>query len=506
MSKTREQVVREIRDAALELSRHGRHAAALERFGQLERLQPDEADWPRRAAECERLVGNVPRQVAALGRAAELYAQAGAMAKAIAMCRMILALDPTHTQTQERLAALQVHEATVAPPPRVPLAALPRAPALPLASTMSEPRASPVGSVAVPARPRPELGRLLRQRHNERAKPTNATADAGGVETRPSDAVAEVAFPILSEGSLKDLVPNSQAIRGPRGVPSGMHRIDVGELGPPKPAERTRQAAQKALPVTPLFSELGPQSLERLISAATLERFEPGAAVFRQNDAAETLHVIVSGAIALVVEQEQRVEVTRLSEGEFFGEAALMSNEPRQMTAEAVESTDVLSIRRETIRELIADEPRLLTTVLRFLRERLIESSMLTNPIFTILSGVERRLLATHFEFLEIDPGSLVIWQGVRSPGLFVLLSGSAEVIHDDAGDEHLLATLRPGAVFGEMSLLDGGGAVADVRCVSRSYALMLPRADFARVAGDYPSMVEFLRLLAETRRRELPG
>lgn len=506
MSKTREQVVREIRDAALELSRHGRHAAALERFGQLERLQPAEADWPRRAAECARLLANVPLQVAALGRAAELYARAGAMAKAIAMCRMILALDPTHTQTQERLAALQVQEGTVAPPPRLPLAAPTRAPVQPLASGLSEHRASPAGSVAVPARPRPELGRLLRQRHIERAKPTNATPGAGGVDTGPPDAAAEVEFPILPEGSLKDLVPNSQALRGPRGAPSGMHRIDVGALRPPKPAERSREAAEKALPVTPLFSELGPQSLERLISAATLERFEPGAAVFRQNDAAETLHVIVSGAIALLVEQEQRVEVTRLSEGEFFGEAALTSNEPRLMTAEAVEPTEILTIRRDTIRELIADEPRLLTTVLRFLRERLIASSMLTNPIFTILSGHERRTLATHFEFLEIDPGSLVIWQGVRSPGLFVLLSGSAEVIHDDAAEEHLLATLGPGAVFGEMSLLDGGGAVADVRCVHRSYALMLPRELFARVASDYPSMLEFLRLLSETRRRELPG
>jgi len=505
MSKTREQIVRELRDAALEHSRHGRHAAALERFGQLERLQPAEADWPRRAAECARLLANVPLQVAALGRAAELYAQAGAMAKAIAMCRMILALDPRHTQTQERLAALQEQGSTVAPSSRVPLLAPPRAPARPTASGLPEHRASPAGSGPLPARPRPELGRLLRQRHIERAKPTNATPGAGGVEPAPPDA-AEVAFPILAEGSLKDLVPNSKPLRGPRGVPSGMHRIDVGELRPPKPEERSREAAQKALPVTPLFSELGPQSLERLISAASLEHFEPGAAVYRQNDAAETLHVIVSGAVALLVEQEQRVEITRLTEGEFFGEAALTSNEPRLMTAEAVESTEVLTIRRETIRDLIADEPRLLTTVLRFLRERLIASSMLTNPIFTILSSYERQTLATHFEFLEIDPGSLVIWQGVRSPGLFVLLSGSAEVMHDDGGEEHLLATLRPGAVFGEMSLLDGGGAVADVRCVNRSYALMLPREAFARVAGDYPSMVEFLRLLAETRRWELPG
>jgi len=498
MRKTRQQQVRETREAALELARKGSHAAALERLEELERLEPAEADWPRRAAECHRALAEMPRQIAALGRAAELYARAGVMAKAIAMCRMILALDPTHTQTQERLAALQAQEGTVAPPPRIPLVS-PRLP-LPRRPAAAEP--APPTSPADPERPRPELGRLLRQRYVEKKKVTAAVPGAQGVKGPPNVA-PEPAFPFLPEGSLNEMVPGSKRVRGPRGIPSGMHRIELGQVRPPKPAERAKQAAQKALPATPLFSELGPQALERLIARARLEHFEAGAAVYRQNDTAETLYVIVSGAIAILTGQQERLEVTRLRDGEFFGEAALMSNGPRLTTAEAVESTDVLTIDRDTIRDLVAEEPRVLTTVLRFLRERLIESSILTNPLFTILSGVERRRLAAQFEFLEIDAGSLAIWQGVRSPGLFVLLSGSAEVMLDDEGEEKLLATLGPGAVFGEMSLLDGGVAAADVRCVTRSYALMLPKAVFARVAAAHPSVVEFLNLLAESRRRE---
>jgi NTE family protein len=86
---------------------------------------------------------------------------------------------------------------------------------------------------------------------------------------------------------------------------------------------------------------------------------------------------------------------------------------------------------------------------------------------------------------------------------LFLLLSGAAEVVHDDSIEERRLAMLRPGAVFGEMSLLDGGSAMADVRCAARSYALLLPRSKFERVAQEYPSVVEFIRLLSEARRRE---
>ena len=515
MRKTRQQQIRDVRDVALELSRKGSHAAALARFNELERLEPAEADWPRRAADCHRALGDVPQQIAALGRAAEQYAQAGIMTKAIAMCRMILALDPRHTETQERLAALQTQERTVIPPPRVPVVASKRVAARPAASLEPGLTVSAPAPRTEPERPRPELGRLLRQRYVELKKGPPAISGAPGapsaglkvatVSPKPAAVSPEPAFPFLPEGSLNEMVPGSKRMRGPRGIPSGMHRIEIGQVRPPKPAERAKQAAQKALPTTPLFSELGPQSLARLIARARLDHFEAGEAVYRQNDAAWTFHVVVSGTVAILAEQAhgERIELTRLGEGEFFGEAALVGNEPRPTTAEALEPTDVLSIARETIRELIVEEPRVLTTVLRFLRERLIESSMLTNPLFTILSGLERRRLAAQFEFLEIEPNSLVIWQGVRSPGLFVLLSGTAEVMCDDEGQDKLFATLGPGAVFGEMSLLAGGAAIADVRCVARSYALMLPKAAFAHVASEHPSVVEYLNLLAESRRRE---
>jgi cAMP-dependent protein kinase regulator len=498
MSKTRQQSLREAREAALEYSRKGNHRAALSRFHELERLEPAEADWPRRAAECLRVLGDSTQQVAALGRAAELYAQAGSMAKAIAMCRMILTLDPKHTQTQERLSTLQQHGA---------LAATARFQAGPSVratetSAQAEPHAPSVSTAPATdvSRPRPELGRLLRQKYGERNRQEAPRPHVPTLMPEPPVLELEPVLPILPQGSLKEAVPGSKPIRDPRGTPSGMHRIDMGEV---RQAERSLQAAQRALPATPLFSELGPRSLERLIAHARLEHYEPGTSVYRAGDPAATLHVIVSGTLAMLVEQPERIEVARLNEGEFFGEAALMSNEPRQATAEAVESTDVLSIDCATIRDLIVEEPRVLRTVLHFLRERLIESSTLTNPLFTILSAAERRRLAAHFEFVEIDPGSLIIWQGVRSPGLFLLLSGGAEVVHDDSLEERRLATLRPGAVFGEMSLLDDRAAMADVRCATRSYALLLPRAEFQTVAKQYPAVVEFIRLLSESRRGE---
>lgn len=512
MAKTKQQQIKDLRDEALALVRSEDHRKALERFAQLERLDPDEADWPRRAADCHRARGDVPAQIAALGRAAELYGRTGALPKAIALCKLILGLDPRHTETQARLSALQG-----GPAPARGSVLAPGRPPLPL----------PPVKQTEPPRGRPELAQALRQARATQAKapppapvrspkpaqprapepiaPPFVLPVAAG---RPSVPSHPAAVPILEEGSLSDAVPGSKRIPGPRGVPSGMFRIDVGDVRAPKLAESPQATALKTLPVTPLFSELGPSSLERLIARARLVHLEPGAVAYRQGDAADALYVIASGSVVLVAEGETRVETTRLGDGEFFGEAALLGSEPRPSTAEILEPTDLLAVDSQAIRELIADEPRVLTTVLRFLRERLVESSMLTNPLFTILSRSERRRLAERFDFVEIERDSLAIWQGVLSPGLFILLSGTAEVIADDEGEERRLAVLQAGSVFGEMSLLRSEAAIGDVRCITTSYALMLPRADFAAVVAEYPAVLEFVELLAATRRgqNELRG
>jgi CRP-like cAMP-binding protein len=534
MRKTRQQQIRDLREEALELSRKGDHKFALERLAELERLEPTEPDWPRRAADCHRALGKAGMQIAALGRAAELYGRAGGLTKAIAVCKMILALEPRHTETQARLAALQAQgPSTMLPPDPMPPPARPL-PALPLGTNAppAKPQtAAPRAPTAPPEdRSRLDLSQALRQRRVAQTKAPPPPAPAARAAPppppkRPVEQRAPIApsfipppqaplisqrapdpnqpaLPFLPEGSLNSIVPGSKPMPSRRGVPSGMYKIDVGDVRPPESKGREQRTAQQALPTTPLFSELGPASLQRIIQGARLVHLEAGGAAYRQGDAPDALYVVASGTVELLAGENERLSLGRIADGEFFGEAALIGNEPRQHTAEATEASDLLAIDLETIRSLIAEEPSVLTTVLRFLRERLVESSLLTNPFFKAISRLEGRLLAARFDFIEIDPGSLVIWQGVRSPGLFVLLSGAVEVIRED-GEERLLASLRSGALFGEMSLVFGETAVADVRSTARSFALMLPKAEFQRVVDEHPAVLSFLRELAEARRRE---
>jgi CRP-like cAMP-binding protein len=491
--KTKRDRVRLLRDEALALVRQGHEAKALQRFFELEKLEPGEPDWPRRAAECQRVLGNSKGQLEALGRAAERYMQQGLLAKAIASCKVILSIDPTHTETQQRLSILHQSMPARVPAERPSKRSQPAPRLSQPAPRLSQPApglSQPAPGLSKPAPPRaPRLEEILRKRRVEAPRPQP--------EARP-----ELAASKPSQAAQEPLGTTIEPVYRPNGTPSGMFRITFPEPAPAPPVD-ARSRARSALPTTPLFSELSPQSLTRVIEHARLVEVEAGAVVYRKSDASDALYVIVGGAVSVVADGETELEITRLGEGDVFGETALVGDEPRSTTAVALERTELLRVERDLITELVFSEPRTLRVALRFLRERLVQSLMLTNPLFTILPKGQRRAFAERFEFLQVERDSLLVEQGSPSPGLYVLLCGTVRVTCRANGREHELAQLHAGAVFGEMSLLTGENAMADVRSQSRAFALRLPEWGFQDMGEDHPDALEFLTLLAAARRLE---
>ena len=76
--------IRRLRQAAAEARERGRLEKALDAYLELERLEPRDASWPQRAAECYRQLGKGREQQAALERAATGYADRGFTLKAVA--------------------------------------------------------------------------------------------------------------------------------------------------------------------------------------------------------------------------------------------------------------------------------------------------------------------------------------------------------------------------------------------------------------------------------------
>jgi CRP-like cAMP-binding protein len=287
-----------------------------------------------------------------------------------------------------------------------------------------------------------------------------------------------------------------------QGVESDAERIEAAaeRAGAAAGSERARDTATRLLPRTPLFSELSEESLVRLVNRVSLQQLSAGHYVFRAGDPADALYVVVEGSVEVVKPGPGPVDRTRLTEGQFFGETGLLSDSPRQRTVAALEETQLLVIDRSVVGELCEAEPAFLKVLLRFLRRSLIAPLLRQSPLFAPFSDEEQQAMTNKFQFLELEAGAVLIEEGKRAHGLFVLLSGEAEVIRS-TGER--LAVLRPGDVFGEMSLLTGNPAVGTVRTRKKAFALEMPAARFTETVMVHPQVLMYVSELADQRRRQ---
>src|SRR5262249_800934 len=97
---------RQLRSEASEATASGKYKRALAAYLELEQLEPRDAQWSKRAAETYRRLGKDREAIYAYARAADRYAQGGFLVQAIAVCKLILQIDPKNDDALKRIAQM----------------------------------------------------------------------------------------------------------------------------------------------------------------------------------------------------------------------------------------------------------------------------------------------------------------------------------------------------------------------------------------------------------------
>ena len=83
----------------------------------------------------------------------------------------------------------------------------------------------------------------------------------------------------------------------------------------------------------------------------------------------------------------------------------------------------------------------------------------------------------------QVEPGEMLLQQGQRGDGFYLLLRGRCEVIHQNPdGTEVKYPDMREGDVFGEISLLLSQPVTATVRAATPGLVLRLHRQLFEQL------------------------
>lgn len=111
--------------------------------------------------------------------------------------------------------------------------------------------------------------------------------------------------------------------------------------------------------------------------------------------------------------------------------------------------------------------------------------------LFKQLKEEELERLASRLNLLSLPVG-LIIKDNDVADGLYIIKVGMAKVTKssaDTAGIEAVLAILRPGNSFGELSLIDGQPRSASVSAMTPLSAYFLPRDVFLSTLRESPDL-----------------
>lgn len=544
----------------------GRDDAAIECLEELSELDPDTPRWHHKRGDLLRKRGSVPEAVASYARAVEQYAQQGFIARAVAMAKTILDLDPTRIDILERVdpqAALELYRSRrggaaagapahpmvipeVGPPPPLP----PEPDLLDdgVPGAAAHPMVIPEHAPAPPVRPPAERPPLKRPPPPPPPRPAASAANTpvtaarparAGVITLDSISLPPPRFNPSATLELEFDEPKAPAIPAAP-VPPDLHDIyadaleDVHELtidpsagphetrfskAPPRrrgdsldldlsdaelsprsvPAPRDSLAPEPSastlakLPLFPLFADVGREALAAMMHGSELVELSHGDFAMRAGEPADALFGILEGSVRVMV-PGQSIQLT-LAEGDVFGEACLLQDEPRNAHAVVQGHFVGLRIPRATLFSLLQTYPSLAEVLLGMLTRRLLGNLLQTSPLFAEFSVAERGQVVRMFETRRAGAGTRLAEAGKQMDGLYISLTGKLQVTRPGEPPQ----VYGPGNMFGQAALLSHEPSGTDITALVNLIVLRLPREAFSQVAMQHPAMLMRVSELASS-------
>jgi small-conductance mechanosensitive channel len=120
-----------------------------------------------------------------------------------------------------------------------------------------------------------------------------------------------------------------------------------------------------------IFAPLTMEEIATLAGASVSHIFAPGEAVIRAGDAGSSMFVVHNGRVKVQISDNGKPRtVAVLKDGDFFGEMALFTGEPRTANVVAAEETEVLEIGHQAMKHLFDTNPDLVEALSHIIAER----------------------------------------------------------------------------------------------------------------------------------------
>jgi len=132
-------------------------------------------------------------------------------------------------------------------------------------------------------------------------------------------------------------------------------------------------SATDVLRKVPLFSDLSEGDLASFAEVTREREYPKNSVILFEDDPGDSLYIVSTGQVKVVLigEDGREVILSVLGDGDFFGEMALIDDEPRSAHVIAMKDSQLLVLRRDDFQAQVAMHPQIALKLLRVLVQRL---------------------------------------------------------------------------------------------------------------------------------------
>ena len=199
---------------------------------------------------------------------------------------------------------------------------------------------------------------------------------------------------------------------------------------------------QRWLATVPLLQGLAPEVLTRIATAMEAVAVPAGEAIISIGEPGDAIYFVERGGAEVEV---GGATVMSYSRGDYFGELALLTDEPRRATVRAgAAGVQVLKLNREAFDETLQERLRGKNEGETVEEYRCLSIA----PLLHSLAPEVRARIAEAMELIEIEANRAIITVGEPGDAIYFLEHGSAQAEVDGA----VVRSYKQGSHFGELA------------------------------------------------------
>ncbi|KAJ9450385.1 cAMP-dependent protein kinase regulatory subunit [Diplonema papillatum] len=247
----------------------------------------------------------------------------------------------------------------------------------------------------------------------------------------------------------------------------------------------------------PLFRTCREESfITDLVVGLEPRRYTAGSVVVEEGEAADEMYIVSRGELNLLVGGKP---VALLTDGDFFGEVALLLDTPRTASVVAVsEEVHIFVLNKDTLEATMKAHPVDAERVVAKAKERFSSVVLLDFvgrvPMFRSVENPEFLTeLVRHFAPKRFKPGEVVIREGDGGSAMFFVARGRLTM---STGGE-AVRTAADGDFFGEVALVFATPRTATVTALEPTVVYILQKESLAGLADRFPAESALIQTVA---------